>query len=613
MTEASQPAADQQTLEAGVQDAAEDKVRSASSALHIAAPVLGLAAVLTYAALGVTAGFGVAVGFLVALVLSQAVDWLVVGEDYVRAVLARAQFGIASRSLTRELLTVVLVFGSDWAGERDRRALAVCVLGVAGLRLAYQLVLVPVRRRAQVPVEARGVDLTGLRLPPVPHPLLMTRISERTHGLTWVALVGATVAVVAESAPIGYAVTGAVLAVELVLTGMLLRLLLIGNRALERDALLAAVAARVGALSPEVVLYHSGEPDSAYQANMWLSTMDRLPRSGLVVLRERAVMRELAPCTTPALCIPDSVDFMTFPLPQLRVAMYTANVGKTIHLLREPGIRHVFIGHGDSDKTASSNPFSKVYSEIWVAGPAGRDRYRRANVGIHDEDIIEVGRPQLSGIDSFSGVIPPVMTVLYAPTWEGWTNDPAHTSVVTAGPRIVEALVARPDVRLIYKPHPLTGTVSAAAASSDAAIRATIARVGGGHSVAVGPGPSLYDFFNQADVLVADISSVLTDFVESQKPYIVVNLTGRRDDDFRAIYPSASAAYLVSGPADVDAAVEAIRAGDPLAGNRSDLKHYLLGPDEPDAMTRFTVAVDAAYDRAVQLCPVRPTLDVSTA
>ena len=37
-------------------------------------------------------------------------------------------------------------------------------------------------------------------------------------------------------------------------------------------------------------------------------------------------------------------------------ALYPANAGKNIHLLRLPGIRHVFIGHGDSDKVASINP-----------------------------------------------------------------------------------------------------------------------------------------------------------------------------------------------------------------------------------------------------------------
>jgi CDP-glycerol glycerophosphotransferase (TagB/SpsB family) len=308
---------------------------------------------------------------------------------------------------------------------------------------------------------------------------------------------------------------------------------------------------------------------------------------------------------------------MTFAMPDVRVAMYTANVGKTIHMLREPGVRHVFIGHGDSDKSASSNPFSKVYSEIWVAGEAGRDRYRRANIGIHDEDIIEVGRPQLDGIRVHTGAVPDEVTVLYAPTWEGWTNDPAHTSVIRTGPALVERLVALPGVRVVYKPHPLTGSVSKAAAVADERIRATVmraaARTGSaGHSVAFGPSPTLYECFNDADVLVADISSVLTDFIESQKPYVVANLTGLGDDEFREAFPSASAAYLLDPAAEqIGAILDLIRGDDPLAERRQTLKHYLLGPDEPSAQERFAAAVDTAYDRAVALCPVRPTLSVT--
>jgi hypothetical protein len=612
MTEATEPAPAQQRLESAATDAAEDKVRRNAGLSWISAPALGLVAVTIYAALGLTAALAVPVGYLVAVLLSEVVDQLVIREDYVRAVLARGQFGIATRSLARELTVVALVLGVDWSSERHRHLLATCVLVASGLRLLYQLVLVPVRRRAQVPIETRGVDLTGLRLPPVPPAQLMVRVSERTHSLTAVAVIGAALAVVAESTLVGYLLTGAVIAVELTGVAVLGRLLLLGNRALDREELLTAVAARIGAVRPEVMLYHSGEPDSGYQANMWLSTMDQLPRPGVVVLRERSVMQTLAPCTTPVLCIPDSVEFMTFPLPTVRVAMYTANVGKTIHMLREPGVQHVFVGHGDSDKSASSNPFSKVYSEIWVAGPAGRDRYRRANVGIHDDEIVEVGRPQLSGIETFQGRVPQRATVLYAPTWEGWTNDPAHTSVTRVGPALVERLLARPDVRVVYKPHPLTGTVSKATALADARIRATITRAGAPHVVAVGPGPTLYDYFNDCDVLVADISSVLTDFVESQKPYVVVNLTGRSDEQFRADFPSASAAYLVHGSAaEIDAALDAIRDVDPLAAARREVKRYLLGPDEPDAITRFTAAVDAAYERAVQLCPVRPALDVS--
>jgi hypothetical protein len=389
------------------------------------------------------------------------------------------------------------------------------------------------------------------------------------------------------------------------------------RRALNRDELLAAMQARVATLRPEVMLYHSGEPESAYQVNMWLGTVDRLERSTIIVLRERASMQLLGPTTTPVVCIPGSVDFMTFAMPDVRVAMYTANVGKTIHMLREPGVQHVFIGHGDSDKSASSNPFSKVYTEIWVAGEAGRDRYRRANVGIHDEDIMEVGRPQLDGIEQFTGELPAEVTVLYAPTWEGWTNDPAHTSVVRTGPALIERLVALPGVRVVYKPHPLTGSVSKAAVTADERMRATIARAkaragSAAHTVAVGPSPTLYECFNDAHILVADISSVLTDFIESQKPYVVPNLTGLSDDDFRAAFPSVSGAYLLDPAAEqIGAILDLIRGDDPLAGDRRTLKRYLLGPDEPSAQERFAAAVDAAYDRAVALCPVRPTLSVT--
>jgi len=159
---------------------------------------------------------------------------------------------------------------------------------------------------------------------------------------------------------------------------------------------------------------------------------------------------------------------------------------------------------------------------------------------------------------------------------------------------------------VIYKPHPFTGTVSAAAAAADAAIRSIITRAGESHEIVVGPVPSLYDCFNAADVLIADISSVLTDFISSEKPYIVANLTGLAEETFRAKFPSVAMAYLLDPAAErIGAILDLIRESDPLAEERRDLKRYLLGPAEPDAMTRFGLAVDAAYEAAVVMAPVR--------
>ncbi|MCZ9343618.1 CDP-glycerol glycerophosphotransferase family protein, partial [Streptomyces sp. TRM76130] len=68
-----------------------------------------------------------------------------------------------------------------------------------------------------------------------------------------------------------------------------------------------------------------------------------------------------------------------------------------------------------------------------------------------------------------------VPTVLYAPTWEGWDGNPGNTSIVLAGENIVRRLVtADPPVRVLYKPHPFTGTVSKEAGAAHQRITALV-------------------------------------------------------------------------------------------------------------------------------------------
>jgi hypothetical protein len=569
--------------------------------------ITGLALLVAYAFLPLSGVFALAIAGLVAVAVSQIVDLIVVNNEDVRAALARGQLGIATRTIVRELAIIALVLTDGWASRDTTRAGALCLVAVGSLRLLYFLLMVLIRRRAVLPVETLNIDLTGIRPPPIVPDLMKRRLSERFHGLSAIALIGAALAVVVRSPTLLFVVVGIVLAVEFAADGAAIIWLMRSRGAVIRERYWEQIYRRVHAMAPEVMLYHTGSADSTHQVNMWLGATEALNRKAIVALRERGCFMELAPTTLPVICIPDSVDFMTFALPEVRVAMYTANVGKTIHMLREPGVRHVFIGHGDSDKTASFNPFSRVYSEVWVAGPAGRDRYARARVGVRDEDIVEVGRPQLDRIQVVTDRIGDrPITVLYAPTWEGWTGDPTHTSVVRTGPPLIERLVGFGNVRVIYKPHPFTGTVSNDAAEADARIRGILARAGDDHLTVLEDEPTLYDCFNDADLLVADISSVLSDFVYSEKPYVVTNLTPMGEDDFREFYPSASAAYLLDAAGErIGAILDLVRHTDPLRAERRTLKHYLLGPDEPDAMTRFAAAVDAAYERAVAEMPVR--------
>src|SRR3712207_2994333 len=153
------------------------------------------------------------------------------------------------------------------------------------------------------------------------------------------------------------------------------------------------------------------------------------------------------------------VQTCALPISCVTVALFPSNVGSNIHILRLPTLMSAFIGHGDSDKSASANPFGKVYDELWVAGEAGASRWRRAGVGVREHQLVKVGRPQIAAVHHRAtltrGSRP---TLLYAPTWEGWNSQQDYCSVRAIGSRLIEAALAHPaDIKVIYKPHPMLG------------------------------------------------------------------------------------------------------------------------------------------------------------
>ncbi|MFI6320475.1 CDP-glycerol glycerophosphotransferase family protein [Nonomuraea sp. NPDC050556] len=523
--------------------------------------------------------------------------------------LSKVHLGVTLRFVIREMAAILLVARTTGPDSVWFIALACGLFAMHGVRAVQTGLAMRFRQSLnQMPVTARNLDVSALRIPSMPPELLVNYRGVRFLYLDVLPVLGAALG--------GFAAAmGAGLGLALGSCGVLAlipyvrRAAPLGNAARVLDV----VGAQVTAYAPEVILYFSGAPDAVYQARMWLSTLERIDRRAIVVLRERGMAERLGPTSLPVVCIPSSADLMGFhALGSARLCLYVANVGRNIHMLRIPGLRSAFIGHGDSDKEASFNPFSKVYDEVWVAGQGGRDRYLRAKVGVRDEDVREVGRPQLDGI-AHDGPALPYRTVLYAPTWEGWTDDLFHTSLITMGQRIVRRLLDHdPALRVIYKPHPLTGHRDKAAARANkkiiqmieaANLRAAKARhpsSGGGprgahigHLIVTGAEPHLYNCFNQSDLMISDISSVVADFIASGKPYAVTNVSGQPERAFHERYPSTEAGVLLTPGLEELAGL--LDGPDELAEARRKLKCYLLGPDYPDAMTRFSAAVERAF------------------
>jgi hypothetical protein len=634
----------------------------------------------------------------VVIVSYLAEAWAPRVTPYLVGTLNWLQVGILLRWVFREVALLILLARTLPLTPVEFAAFALGLLALHAIRAAHSALAIYVNQRRQLPVITRNVDLGSLRIPDPPPRLLAVAHVKTILYLDTLPVAGGLVAVL--TAHFGWALAGAGLGLA---AGLACCVIVFGHARRNRHlgdgtGVLATVHERIREYRPEVVLYFSGSIDSAYQVNMWLPTLAQLTRPAMIIMRERGLVPLLGRTSLPVVCIDDLVDLMNFSLPSVRVALFPANTAKNLHMLRVPGIGHVFVGHGDSDKAASFNPYTKVYDEVWVAGRAGRDRYLRAQVGVRDEDIVEVGRPQLTGIRlAGDGPADRMFTVLYAPTWEGWLAGECQTSLIAMGPKIIKALIAHdPRLRIIYKPHPLSGTRDPratrahqqivaligqanrrreaggagpeesesgrlAAAADLPRIGEQLSRLAGGapergwtawlrprtdeatlsrnsmpgtdgdaewrrltdewhaaywrsqepwrHRVVTGPLPTLYDCFDQADLLISDISSVVADFLASGKPYAVANPDGRDEDEFRAEFPTAAAAYLLDAGCAALPNVIAEAAGpgpDRLAGARRELKGYLLGPDHPDALTRFNDAVEALATRAAHPSEATP-------
>lgn len=590
-------------------------LRSVSALTCIALVAITQAGAMGGAVWGVTWLFSVSA--LVGILVDQVAERM----EPVGLLLERSQLGLVTRAMIREFAFVVLLARLPWP---DVEVLLTAALTFVVI-IARAAAASADRQSAalQMPkVTTRNLSVTALEDSTPVSPLELPRIVLSSATPLVAGIIGLLLGTL-------WPFYVAAVAFSLIAAGWILwRLgsLLQHRRTTDPQADMTQASDEVAKLRPEVVLYFSGTPDAMYQINTWLPVMEQLGHPVLIVLRERENLQALAPTKLPVVCIPGASDLMDFRLPTVRVAFYVAHVGKNIHLLREPRMKHVFIGHGESDKVASVNPATKVFDEVWVAGRASRERWAAAKVGVRDDAIVEVGRPQLGEIrlreDRSSA---DMLSVLYAPTWEGWTSDPFTCSLTTMGPSLVGWLLKRPNTRVIYRPHPFTGSVLPAARRANAQVIGLLEKhaefgrlprrggsvtesewsaVAGKHIVSTSEDSSLYDCFNHADILIGDISSVVPDFVASGKPYLVPNPAGRDHAELRRDHASLRAAYILDPrSADWSQLLQGAITDDPLRQAREQLRLDLLGPYYPDAVEPWRTALSDLIDRANEEWP----------
>jgi hypothetical protein len=263
----------------------------------------------------------------------------------------------------------------------------------------------------------------------------------------------------------------------------------------------------------------------------------------------------------------------------LRCVFYVNNALRNVHVVRYAGVRHVQLNHGDSDKATSYNPVFRMFDRNFVAGQAAVDRFSAHGISTAPDFFEIVGRPQVEDV-AVAAPGTPTRRVLYAPTWAGMHADSAYSSL-PIGPAIVRGLIAR-GCTVVYRPHPYTRRNPELAVASEqitALLTEDRGRTGTEHVYGAQAEQvwSIVDCFNAVDALVSDVSSVVPDFLYSEKPFAVAAMGGSVEEFF-AEMPVARGGYVIAGDAgNLDAALDDLLGADPQGAERRRLKTYYLG------------------------------------
>ncbi|SJN30345.1 putative integral membrane protein [Microbacterium esteraromaticum] len=352
----------------------------------------------------------------------------------------------------------------------------------------------------------------------------------------------------------------------------------------------------------QVAVYFADGDVNMYQMRQWYRPLaDLAERWPVVVLARSATAAEklLAEDGPPVAFVPTVRNLEKFLAKQdIRVVLYVNQNTRNFQMFRYGRRWHVFINHGESDKTYMTTNQYKAYDYALVAGQAARDRLTRT---LWDYDIerktIEIGRPQA---DHYSGVLPYTpderMVVLYAPTWEGDRPSAHYGSVATHGEAIVNGLLGTGRHRVIYRPHPRSGVVDDEYGAAHRRILAAIAQANASDPAAqhfYDHGPELGWQLASADVAIVDISAMVYDRLAAGKPLLITRPADERASIDVKGYLSACEWLTVGGAANIVGEVDRVSVDDDaVARLHTWVQHYFGDTTQGVATAKFHAAIE---------------------
>jgi hypothetical protein len=360
------------------------------------------------------------------------------------------------------------------------------------------------------------------------------------------------------------------------------------------------LAAKQDAGQPKLAIYFGGPVRDLYQIKQWMPIFEQLqPEFPAVVLMKDAVAAlHLAKDSRLPIRMAGHADAIE-PLAHewgIQAMFYVNNNLPNFSALRIPRVIHIHLSHGESEKSSMTSNQLKAYDYCFVAGQASVDRIMSSLSLFDGSHLMMIGRPQLdqlllaTSIKSIDGR----KTVLYAPTWEGDRPAMAYSSVTGCGETWITELLKDDSLRVIYRPHPKTGTRSTSTRKADRNIRKLIetalkADSSAGHMIdtEIDCNPAMA----AADVAIFDVSAMAMDASVLKRPFFVTLPIAMEST------LSASPLWDVARPLKIDSntpimpKLRAALAEGPLAGNEEFVLHHFGELAVGSGVARFRTVI----------------------
>ena len=270
------------------------------------------------------------------------------------------------------------------------------------------------------------------------------------------------------------------------------------------------------------------------------------------------------------------IDSLFFAFPAIKACFYPSNTGNNSHLLYQTNIKHIFIGHGDSDKSASAHKFFRVYDENWVAGNAHIDRFKNAGFELNGLEQVKVGRPSLYKViksvnnDKWQLKCDGSYNILYLPTWEGILQEQNYSSLEIIEKNI-NILPDDHNLSISIKLHPLTGQREKNFTDLERLLSEN------NNCDIIPKSETLNKYIESSNIFICDISAVVSECLAANAPIFLYMPKDKEIKISSSNMPYEEYCYIYSTPEELKENIQKVIKGDDyLFDNRVKASEYIL-------------------------------------